>query len=157
MSTIRYHTGLDEMVRFADDPDNSPWHCGTCGADIPFLRGVSWEGEGIFRGHCDAHGSDAHFIYADGSPGFCCAECRLQRDEPEDLSENPQESVKVFAEWCENCENRTNTAKIDLFQAEVWVCEECRTEVEEPDDISEKEECTYCGEETYTVEIGSGT
>lgn len=96
-------------------------------------------------------------MHPDGSTGFCWAECRLQRDQPDDLSADPEESVKVFADWCGRYGGWTNTAMIELFRAQVWVCENCRTELDEPDDISEKVECDYWGKVTFTVEMGRGS
>lgn len=146
----------ETLSEWVTHPDSSPgWNCAECGGSIEFLRGGTEGSDGYLGGWCENHDGLANFVYADGSAGFACGECRSERESPDDVSDDPDEEVFVWKDHCGGCSNETNTVKVDASQDDIWVCEGCRTELEEPDDEDEEEECGYCEQKTKTVEIGT--
>lgn len=135
------------------------WRCVRCQVVQDYLLNGCPGSDGCLRGVCRQCRAHADFVYVNRREGWCCGVCRSERLEGfhQEVGRDGEEG-KVFAEWCDNCDEITSTARVDPGQEEVWVCAGCCAECEEPDwnDEYAASECGHCGQETFTVEIGSG-
>jgi hypothetical protein len=155
---IVWSFGLGKNITVASEWDRG-WRCVRCVAVQDYLQNGCPGSDGCFKGVCRRCRGHVNFEYADGRDGWCCTICRLERREGYYEEVGRDEAVgKVYAGWCDNCEEMTHSARVDVRQGAVWVCAECRTECEEPDweDEYEASLCGHCGHETFTVEIGTG-
>ncbi|KAL7425238.1 hypothetical protein Q5752_000926 [Cryptotrichosporon argae] len=113
---------------FEEGSPTDCFQCGACGAAKLVPGGTSLAAPQM-HGWCPNCCRETVTIFADLRSAFCCTVCRRLRDVPERVLDGGDGVARrVFQDWCDYCEDMTDTGKVDFGNESEDCCDECRAE-----------------------------